>query len=66
LFSSFLSAIILNTISFVHIEESLVLLMKKYLWLIALIFLGIGIWQQQYLSVLRKAAMICLECIGIG
>ncbi|WP_418563409.1 CD1871A family CXXC motif-containing protein [Phascolarctobacterium faecium] len=40
--------------------------MKKYLWLIALIFLSIGIWQQQYLSVLRKAAMICLECIGIG
>ncbi|WP_418527885.1 CD1871A family CXXC motif-containing protein, partial [Phascolarctobacterium faecium] len=61
-----LSAIILNIISFVHIEESLVLLMKKYLWLIALIFLSIGIWQQQYLSVLRKAAMICLECIGIG
>ncbi|MCD8360514.1 MAG: hypothetical protein LUC29_06805 [Acidaminococcaceae bacterium] len=29
-------------------------------------FLGIGIWQQQYLSVLRKAAMICLECIGIS
>lgn len=40
--------------------------MKKYLWLLSLLFLGIGIWQKQYLSVFRKAAMICLECIGIG
>lgn len=34
--------------------------------LAGLVFLGIGIWEGQFLVIWRKAVMICLECIGIG
>ncbi len=42
------------------------LILRFGLLFVALIFLAIGIWQQEYLLVLRKAVVICLECIGIG
>lgn len=34
--------------------------------LLALLFIGIGLMNQEYLEVLQKAVRICLECIGIG
>lgn len=40
--------------------------MKKTLWFITIVFLALGIYQKDYLAVLQKAAIICLECIGIG
>ena len=33
---------------------------------IGLIFLGIGLYEKQFVDIYRKAVMICLECIGIG
>ena len=32
----------------------------------ALIFLGVGIMQKEYMIVFKKAVNICLECIGVG
>ncbi len=40
--------------------------LKYALLLLAAAFIAVGIFRQEYLSVLRKAVMICLECIGIG
>lgn len=39
-----------------------------WLWglLIGILFLGIGIAGGQFAVIWRKAAMICMECIGIG
>ena len=34
--------------------------------LLSVVFMGIGIWQEEYLEVMEKAVRICLECIGIG
>ena len=34
--------------------------------LLSLVFIGIGIWQEEYLEVMEKAVRICIECIGIG
>ena len=43
---------------------------SKKLWLLLLplgiILIVLGIMQNDYLDVLKKATMICLECIGIG
>lgn len=43
---------------------------KYPLWpagvLTGLLFLGIGALQGQFSVILKKAVMICLECIGIG
>lgn len=41
---------------------------KGWLWgvLAGILFLAIGAWQEQLAVVWEKAAMICLECIGIG
>lgn len=33
---------------------------------ISLLFIGIGIFRTEHLTVLKKAVNICLECIGIG
>lgn len=33
---------------------------------VSVIFIGIGIYQNEHLAVLEKAVRICLECIGIG
>ncbi len=30
------------------------------------LFLGIGIYENQLTDIMKKAIMICLECIGIG
>lgn len=30
------------------------------------ILLVLGVWQDQFADIYRKAVMICLECIGIG
>ena len=32
----------------------------------ALVLLGIGIMQKEYMIVFKKAVNICLECIGVG
>ena len=31
-----------------------------------LAFVGFGLLREEHLTVLKKAAAICLECIGIG
>lgn len=33
---------------------------------LGLTFVGLGLLRQEHLTVLKKAAAICLECIGIG
>lgn len=33
---------------------------------VSVIFISIGIYQNEHLAVLEKAVRICLECIGIG
>lgn len=40
--------------------------MRKLLFLIAAAMLSYGIYNKEYIGVFRKAAAICLECIGIG
>ena len=39
---------------------------KHGLCLLALLLLAAGLWHGDGLLVMRKASMICLECIGIG
>lgn len=43
---------------------------KVPVWVIGLaigiLFLSIGVWNEQLADIYRKAVMICLECIGIG
>lgn len=34
--------------------------------LVGVAFLAVGLWQDQFADIYRKAVMICLECIGIG
>lgn len=34
--------------------------------MISVLFIGVGILNQEYREVLQKAVRICLECIGIG
>ena len=34
--------------------------------LIGVICLVIGVFEEQFTEIYRKAVMICLECIGIG
>lgn len=33
---------------------------------LGLAFVGFGLLREEHLAVLKKAAAICLECIGIG
>lgn len=33
---------------------------------VGVILLAVGMWQDQFTDIYRKAVMICLECIGIG
>ena len=33
---------------------------------LGLAFVGVGLLREEHLTVLKKAAAICLECIGIG
>lgn len=33
---------------------------------IGVVFLAIGLYEDQFADMYRKAVMICLECIGIG
>lgn len=43
---------------------------NKHVWLIGLVigvlFMAVGLWQEQFRDIYAKAVMICLECIGIG
>ena len=43
---------------------------KKSGWLfgvgIGIVCLGLGAYYDQFADILRKATLICLECIGIG
>lgn len=32
----------------------------------AVIFIILGVWREEYMTVIKKAVNICLECIGIG
>ena len=34
--------------------------------LVGIVFLVIGVFEEQFAEIYRKAVMICLECIGIG
>lgn len=36
------------------------------LLVVGILFLALGIYQEQLADIYRKAVMICLECIGIG
>ncbi|MGN0482916.1 MAG: CD1871A family CXXC motif-containing protein [Lachnospiraceae bacterium] len=38
----------------------------KIIFICSLIFIVIGLIQNEHLIVLEKAVRICLECIGIG
>ena len=39
----------------------------KYIILVAaILFIAIGVYQGEMETVFRKAAAICMECIGIG
>ncbi len=45
--------------------------MKRSYWqwfllVLMVLFIGIGIMNDEYIIVLQKAAQICLECIGLG
>lgn len=40
--------------------------LNKILLLISILFIIIGIRNEEFKLVLSKAARICLECIGIG
>jgi hypothetical protein len=40
--------------------------MKIVLYIIAAVFLVIGLSRGEAMQVLSKAALICLECMGIG
>ncbi|WP_428829577.1 CD1871A family CXXC motif-containing protein [Beduinella massiliensis] len=33
---------------------------------LGLAFIGVGLFREEHLTVLKKAVAICLECIGIG
>lgn len=33
---------------------------------VGVLFLAIGVFEEQFAEIYRKAVMICLECIGIG
>lgn len=35
-------------------------------FIVGVILLVLGVWQDQFADIYRKAVMICLECIGIG
>ncbi len=40
--------------------------MRKWFLLIAVTAILLGLWRGEQRLVLRKAATICLECIGLG
>lgn len=40
--------------------------MKYVLLILALVMIGLGVWREEFLIVLRKATQVCFECIGIG
>lgn len=40
--------------------------LKYVLLLLGAAFIAVGVLRGEYLVVLKKAVMICLECIGIG
>jgi len=40
--------------------------LKYALLALGIAFILVGVLREEYLVVLKKAVMICLECIGIG
>ena len=47
-------------------KNFLVINLKYVVLVAALIFIGIGIVRGDMLLIFKKAAAICMECIGIG
>lgn len=47
-------------------KDKKIKIIQKVLFLIALIFISIGIFREETATVFIKAINICLECIGIG
>ncbi|MBO4338661.1 MAG: hypothetical protein K5755_05210 [Clostridiales bacterium] len=41
-------------------------LTRAFFLIISVLFLGIGIYNEEFTAVLEKAVRICLECIGIA
>ncbi|MDE7207021.1 MAG: hypothetical protein K2N90_07685 [Lachnospiraceae bacterium] len=39
---------------------------RMCIFLLSVLFIGIGAAKQEYLEVMQKAVKVCLECIGIG
>ena len=35
-------------------------------FILAILFIGMGVFRGENIDVFRKASMICYECIGIG
>lgn len=33
---------------------------------VSVLFILLGVWREEHMTVLKKAVNICLECIGIG
>lgn len=33
---------------------------------VSIVFIFLGVWRDEYMTVIKKAVNICLECIGIG
>jgi hypothetical protein len=42
------------------------LILRAVLLAAAVVFIMTGVWRGEMLTVFRKAALVCLECIGIG
>lgn len=40
--------------------------LKHIVFVMSILFIGIGILREEQLVVLNKAINICLECIGVG
>ena len=57
-------------LAYFHVGRDFKEFCRKYAWaagaLAGGVFVGVGIWQGQFEVILKKAVMICLECIGIG
>ena len=47
-------------------KDKKIKIIQVVLFLVAILFIGIGIFRDETYTVFIKAINICLECIGIG